>query len=283
MQALADWPNAQRRNIIGVFTDIDDTLTTHGEITADAFQAVSALKTAGLHVIAITGRPVGWATPLALRLPVDAIVVENGAAALQRLQVPKAAEINDKNELEAAYLLPKQLLKLYQQDVQTRIQNQARMQSVAQHVRAQLPHVRLSRDSVGRETDLAFDYNEYEQLSPATVQQVVQLLQEQGMLTTISSIHIHGTYERFDKWRGASWIVQHLFGRDLSLETDQWAFVGDSGNDEVMFQRFKNSVGVANIMRFAPQLRHLPSYITPGQRGAGFAQVAQAILSAKKC
>jgi hydroxymethylpyrimidine pyrophosphatase-like HAD family hydrolase len=30
----------QRQNIIGVFTDIDDTLTTHQAITADALQAL---------------------------------------------------------------------------------------------------------------------------------------------------------------------------------------------------------------------------------------------------
>ena len=35
MLPLSDWSLAARRNIIGVFTDIDDTLTTDGAITAD--------------------------------------------------------------------------------------------------------------------------------------------------------------------------------------------------------------------------------------------------------
>jgi hydroxymethylpyrimidine pyrophosphatase-like HAD family hydrolase len=57
MKDLAEW---RPSSIIGVFTDIDDTLTTEGAITPDALQALADLKAAGLHVVPITGRPVGW-------------------------------------------------------------------------------------------------------------------------------------------------------------------------------------------------------------------------------
>ena len=59
MKPLSDWLLAERQKIIGVFTDIDDTLTTHQAITADALQALADLRAAGLAVIPITGRPVG--------------------------------------------------------------------------------------------------------------------------------------------------------------------------------------------------------------------------------
>ena len=42
-----------------------------------------------------------------------------------------------------------------------------------------------------------------------------------------------------------------------------------------------HSVGVANIRRFEAELTHAPRYITPSERGAGFAEVARAILSAR--
>ncbi len=48
MKPLSDWPAEHRRNIIGVFTDIDDTLTTHGAISDNALQALADLKAAGL-------------------------------------------------------------------------------------------------------------------------------------------------------------------------------------------------------------------------------------------
>ena len=85
MKPLAQWSIEARRGLIGVLTDIDDTLTTHGAITADALQALADLKAAGLVVIAITGRPVGWCEPFAREWPVDAIVAENGAVALKNL------------------------------------------------------------------------------------------------------------------------------------------------------------------------------------------------------
>ena len=268
MKSLSDWPVEQRRNIIGVFTDIDDTLTTHGAITPDALQALADVKAAGLHVIPITGRPVGWAELLAESWPVDAIVVENGA-------------VSFKIGMQPLYLLPKMLSKLYQQDVATRTDNRTRMAHIAQQVLAQVPSAVLSRDHAGRETDLAFDYQEFENLPPETVQDILAVLKQAGMQTTVSSIHIHGCFGQFDKWLGAQWIVRELFQHELTNEIDQWVFVGDSGNDQAMFQHFTHSVGVANIRKFESQLTHLPRYITSSERGAGFTEVARALLDSK--
>ena len=86
MQALKLWPLEARRRITGVLTDIDDTLTSAGAITPDTLAALGALKAAGLHVIAVTGRPAGWSEPFALVWPLDAIVAENGAVAFLSCQ-----------------------------------------------------------------------------------------------------------------------------------------------------------------------------------------------------
>jgi HAD superfamily hydrolase (TIGR01484 family) len=278
MLPLSSWSVEARRGIVGVFTDIDDTLTTGGAITPDALQALADLKTAGLVVIPITGRPIGWCEPFmasAAPWPADAMVAENGAVAFAHDIVAKnLCEI----ELQPPQTVRKQLSKLYQQDAATRANNQAQMQKIATRVMFEVPGAFLTRDSVGRETDLAFDYNEFAHLPPATVQRVLAILQLEGMQTTVSSIHIHGCFGHFDKWIGANWIVRELLGRDLTQELDRWVFVGDSGNDQAMFEHFTHSVGVANIRRFESQLTHLPRYISPSAHGAGFAEVAQAIL-----
>jgi len=106
-------------------------------------------------------------------------------------------------------------------------------------------------------------------------------MRAEGMNATVSSIHINAWFGDHHKLAGARWIVRQLFGRDLEQEIDQWAYVGDSTNDVLMFERFPHSIGVANIHRFVPQLRHLPAYITRGERGAGFAEVADALLAAR--
>ena len=281
MLSLSHWPIEARRKIIGVFTDIDDTLTTHGAITPDALQALADLKAAGLHVIPITGRPVGWAEPLAASWPVDAIVVENGAVALKMAESAKFTENTPQIGIQPAHLLPRVLSKLYRQDAATRADNMARMARIAQRVLAQVPAAVLSRDHAGRETDLAFDYKEFEDLPPETVQDILAVLKQAGMQTTVSSIHIHGCFGHFDKWQGACWIARELFQRDLAQELDRWVFVGDSGNDQAMFQHFTHSVGVVNIRHFEAQLQHLPPYITQAERGAGFAEVARAVLAVR--
>lgn len=274
MLPLSSWPAAERSRITGVFTDIDDTLTTHGVITPDALQALAQLKAAGLCVIAITGRPMGWCEKLAATLPVDAIVAENGAAALVHPRPLSESSLQPPSDIA----IP--LSKIYQQDAITRAANQVRMQQIGTRVSFQVPGVLTTRDSVGRETDLAFDYHEHARLPPAVVQRVVDLLQGYGMHTTVSSIHIHGCFGNFDKWQGANWIVRELLQRDLAQELDRWVFVGDSGNDQAMFEHFTHSVGVANIRRFEAQLTHLPRYITPSERGAGFAEVVTAVATA---
>jgi HAD superfamily hydrolase (TIGR01484 family) len=283
---LADWPLRARSNIVGVFTDIDDTLTSYGAITPDALQALADLKAAGLYVIPITGRNIGWCEPFALGnaqtgaapWPLDAMVGENGALAY----APDSRLGNfGQNSLQPLSDMRRPLSKLYQQDAATLLANQSRMAEAAQRVMHALPNVQRSRDVGGRETDLSFDYAEFNHLPPETVQQVVAMLQAEGMHTTVSSIHIHGCYGSFNKWQGACWIVRELLGRELAQELDRWVFVGDSGNDQAMFEHFTFSVGVANIARFVPQLAHLPTYVTPSERGAGFAEVARAILQAR--
>jgi HAD superfamily hydrolase (TIGR01484 family) len=273
MLNLVEWPVAHRRGIVGVFTDIDDTLTTEGIVTGDALQALADLRAAGIHVIPITGRPVGWSVPFATQWPVDAIVAENGAVAL--IQDAAGPHPGPPPEGEGAV----SLRKIYQQDADIRARNFARMQDVAARIVRDVPGATLSRDSAGRETDIAIDHSEYTHLPPALIDRVVGLMQDEGMNATVSSIHINGWYGDHNKLSGARWIVRELFARELDAEIDRWAYVGDSTNDVLMFEHFPHSVGVANIRRFEAELSHPPKYITPSERGAGFAEVARAILA----
>jgi HAD superfamily hydrolase (TIGR01484 family) len=260
MKPLSSWQITERQKIVGVFTDIDDTLTTEGGITSDALQALHNLKAAGLMVIPITGRPVGWSIPFASIWPVDAMVAENGAVAL--LHNPTTNQVS----------------KIYQQDEATRTHNFEQMQRIAQRVLKEIPGTALAQDSPGRETDIAFDHSEFHKLSQDQIQQVLQLLKQEGMTVTVSSIHINAWFGDHNKWHGAQWILKELTGRDLKQELDQWVYVGDSTNDQVMFEHFTHSVGVANIKRFENELKHLPQYISNQERGAGFAEVANALL-----
>jgi len=259
----APWPPAPAAlaGICGIFTDIDDTLTADGRLDPAAAAALAALHAAAVPVIAITGRPQGWSEAFALAWPVRAIVAENGAVAL----------IRQGGRLQIEYT----------QDAATRERNAVWLRRAAERVLREVPTARLAQDSAGRVTDIAIDHSEFNHLDEATIAQVVALLRDDGLNATVSSIHINAWFGEHTKLSAAHWMLRRLFGRELAPEMQRWVYVGDSTNDQAMFGAFALSVGVANLMRFAAQLHTWPAYITQGERGSGFAEVAQAVLAAR--
>ena len=243
----------------GVLTDIDDTLTANGVIAESALAALGQLATARIPVIAITGRPAGWSEPFAMAWPVAAIVAENGAVMLRRVGDALVHE--------------------YVDDAPTRQINAQRLSACAQAVVAELPGANLARDSAGRLTDIAIDHSEFNHLDEAHIAQVVAVMRRHGLTATVSSIHINGWIGDHSKWSGARWAVQQALG--LDFDARDWLYVGDSTNDQLMFERIALSIGVANVAHFASQLSVWPAFVTQAERGDGFAEVAAALLAAR--
>ena len=61
-----------------VATDMDGTLTTHGEFTAELLQAFGRLEAGGIKVLIVTGRSAGWVSGIVNYLPVVGAIAENG-------------------------------------------------------------------------------------------------------------------------------------------------------------------------------------------------------------
>jgi len=249
------------QHIHGVLTDIDDTLTHNGSIEPVALDALQRLHEAGVPVLAITGRPAGWSEPFARDWPVLGIVAENGSVCLHKRDGT--------------------LTKTYTQAESQRAEQYARLQAVLHDIENRVPSAHRARDSAGRETDIAIDHSEFHHLDAPRVQQVLALMHTAGLSATVSSIHINGWLGAHNKYTGACWALQALLGVNLPAEQDNWVFVGDSPNDQVMFQHLPLSVGVANIRHFEGRLVHAPRWVTASERGAGFAEVAKAVLAAR--
>jgi len=249
------------RTVRGVLTDIDDTLTTEGAIPMGVAAALAALRQAGLPVIAVTGRPMGWSLPIAEHTPLAAVVAENGAVAI----------FSESGKLRVEYA----------QGEAERAANAIRLRVVAARILASVPGSTLARDSAGRVTDIAVDHSEFAHLEPAAIEAVVRVMRAEGMNATVSSIHINGWFGAHTKLTGAAWICRRLLARDLDAERGQWVYVGDSTNDQLMFAHFPLSVGVANLADFADRLTQWPAYITAFDRGRGFVEVAERLLAAR--
>ena len=280
LRPLAELPAGRLARVVGVLTDIDDTLTRDGAIEPAALAALRALADAGVPVVAITGRPVGWSLPMARAWPVAAIVAENGAVMLRRgpqgaCAVPSSPDQPDQPDQPGAGLRLDHVA-----DAATRAAHRRRLDACAAAVLAQVPGACLAQDSAGRLTDIAIDHSEHAHLDEAQIARVLALMHAHGLTATVSSIHINGWIGGHDKLSGAQWAVREALGRPWVPE--DWVFVGDSPNDQRLFASLPLSVGVANIARFVPQLQAWPGWVTTAERGQGFAELAQALLVARQ-
>ena len=247
--------------IRGLFFDIDDTLTTEGRLTAQAYSALERWKAAGKIAVPITGRPAGWCDHIARMWPVDAVIGENGAFYF--------------------YYDPagRKLQKHFLYDEPTRIANRARMAAVRDHILASVPGCALASDQLYREADLAIDFCEdVPALGLAGAERIAALMREAGMTAKISSIHVNGWFGDYDKLGMTRTFARERLGIELDPSGEGFAFAGDSPNDAPMFGFFRNSVGVANVRRYEALLAAKPAFITHGEAGTGFAELVTRLL-----
>jgi HAD superfamily hydrolase (TIGR01484 family) len=262
MQPLSTLPDNVRRAIRGVLSDIDDTLSCRGKITAHAYTAMQRLHDAGRMVIPVTGRPAGWCDHIARMWPVDAVVGENGA--LYMLHDDRAGKLRTR----------------FAEGSDERRAHRERLAAVATKILREVPGCAVASDQLYRETDLAIDYCEdVPPLSSQSVERIVALMRGEGMSAKVSSIHVNGWFGRHDKLSMTRTLLADEFGLDLDRERERLVFVGDSPNDAPMFDFFPYSVGVANVREFGERVTTPPKYVTTLKAGAGFAELADFLLA----
>ncbi len=241
--------DSELEKLRGVCLDIDETLSTKGKLTAGAFAALWELKKKGYLVVPVTGRPAGWCDHIARFWPVDAVIGENGAFVFylqngvrRRLDTP-GLEIDSRQKLAA---LGKKILEHF-------------------------PHAKWASDQNYRECDLAIDICEdVKPWSSAQVDQLLDLCQGEGAHAKLSSIHVNAWFGDYDKLKG----LKNWLSVGGSGAVDDLLFIGDSPNDEPLFSAFHKSVGVANLSRYLDRMKSTPRWITLGESGAGFVEMA---------
>lgn len=251
---------SELKKIKGVCFDIDETLSTHGKLTAEAYQALWNLKNAGFGLVAITGRPAGWCDHFARFWPVDAVVGENGAFTFfmsggkrRRVDTPSKGR-------KSVESLKKIILKKY-------------------------PHAKFASDQNYREVDLAIDFCEdVKPWTKAQVNRLVEVCEDAGAHVKVSSIHVNAWFGEHDKETGFRyWLKKGSPGlRGKKISFNSWVFIGDSPNDEPLFKAFKYSVGVANLKKFMSDIRHRPKWLTQNESGAGFCELSRCLVHSKR-
>jgi hypothetical protein len=264
MRPLVEMPRDVAARIHTVFSDIDDTLTTHGHLTVDAYAALDALKKAGIRVVLVTGRPAGWCDHIGRMWPVDAVIGENGAFYMW-------------HDAAARKLRTRHLL-----DDAARASNTERMAAVRDRILREVPGTAIASDQFCRLYDIAIDFCEdVPPLAPSDVQHIVTIMEEAGMTAKVSSIHVNGWFGDYDKLSMAKLLCNERFGFDLEAEREHCTFAGDSPNDAPLFASLPHSVGVANVKNFELPRGQEPAYVTQAEAGAGFAELARFLVAAR--
>jgi HAD superfamily hydrolase (TIGR01484 family) len=259
------WSTASPIDLAGiraVCLDIDDTLSTDGKLTAEAFASLWELRHAGFCVVPVTGRSAGWCDQIARFWPVDAVVGENGAFTF-------FMQGGVRRRLDTLGLLNP---------------SRDRLKRLAATICKHFPQAHWSSDQSYREFDLAVDLCEdVPAWDPRDLRRLVALCDREGAQTRLSSIHLNIWYGDYDKRRGIEcWWAHGAPGlRDAVPEPQEWLFIGDSPNDEPLFGAFRCSVGVANLAPYLPQLRSRPRWLTDGRSGAGFCEMVSHIVSVR--
>ncbi len=261
------WRNATKSELIkirGVCLDIDDTLSTSGKLTPEAYRSLWDLKNSGLAVVPITGRPAGWCDHIVRFWPVDAVVGENGAF---------------------TFYMEKGIRKRIETDwgAKKKDESQRKFEKLKKKICLQFPHAQWASDQAYREYDLAVDI--CEDVSPWSekdIQSLLALCHAAGAHAKRSSIHVNIWWGEYDKRTGFEfWIDQGAPGCPGKVPAkDSWLYIGDSPNDEPLFASFSLSVGVANLKKYLNILEHYPNWITQAESGQGFSEMAKKLLRA---
>ncbi len=215
-------------------------------------------------MIPITGRPAGWCDHIARMWPVFAVVGENGAFYMR-------------------YDRAQRKMTTHQWATEANLQdNRKKLDRLALEILQAVPGSALASDQHYRLADLAIDFCEDVAALPETaVQQIVSLFKSAGAQAKVSSIHVNGWFGAYDKLSMTKTLFAHELGIDLQNDNENVLFIGDSPNDEPMFEFFKYSVGVANIQHQLHRLTHRPKFVTQAHAGGGFAEMARYFLAAR--
>jgi hydroxymethylpyrimidine pyrophosphatase-like HAD family hydrolase len=263
MKPLEALGREEGARIDGLLFDLDDTFLSHGVLLREAYDALWDLHDGGVKLVVVTGRPSAWGELVVKQWPIDAATTENGAVPIVRADAGRRVVRVDGCE-------PAE-----------RARRRGLLEALAADVAAGVPEVKLAVDRGGRLSDVAWDVGEDVVVPRDRVAAVEAIIAEHGARSSLSSVHLHATFDADDKATGTMRLLASRFGVDVGAARVRWAFVGDSGNDRACFSAFETTFGVANVRASLGALALPPRYVARAEMGEGFAEIARALLRCK--
>lgn len=251
------------RRPLGIFTDIDDTLTSDGRLSAAVYAALERLQAANVRVVPVTGRPAGWCDMIARFWPVDGVVGENGAFYF-RYDRPTRT-----------------MIRRYAVAADVRARDRRALHALGERIVADVPGCAIASDQAYRESDLAIDFAEdVGPLPQSDIEAILAAFAAAGATAKVSSIHVNGWFGSYDKAAMTRHFAREILDCDLDVDNERFLFVGDSPNDAPLFAFFHNACGVGNVRDYGGRMPHYPRFVADGHGGAGFLEIVDEVLKA---
>ena len=204
-------------------------------------------------MVAVTGRPAGWCDHIARMWPVAGVVGENGAFVY--------TYDRDRRQMNRRFSDPGPGASPARREA---------LHAVARRVLREVPGTALASDQAFRLSDIAIDYCEdVPPLPPESVDAICRILQEEGVHFKVSSIHVNFWQGEFDKMTGVRRFLSDREGLSFGAVAETAVFIGDSPNDEPLFEAFPHSIAVGNLRGSWTASPRLPEYITDADSGSG--------------
>jgi HAD superfamily hydrolase (TIGR01484 family) len=259
MQALSLAPISTFASVRFVLTDMDETLTHHGRLSARTYDAMERLQFAGVKVIPVTAAPAGWCDQMARMWPVDGVIGENGGLFFRR----DAGGQGVTREFWHAE--------------ETRREIVDRLAAVGREIVAAFPSAVLADDQPFRLASLAFAMPHGE----AERRAIAAALRAANADVTINNLWILGWIGGYDKLAMTRRVLARTHGVDIETDRDLVMYCGDSTNDAPMFGHFRHTVGVSTVVRYLSEIPVTPRWITRGPGGDGFVEAADAVIASR--
>jgi HAD superfamily hydrolase (TIGR01484 family) len=260
MKDLALAPRSTFASVRFVLTDMDETLTYRGRLSARTYDALERLQRAGVKVIPATAAPAGWCDQMARMWPVDCVISENGGLFIQR--------DGERGVIRSFW---------HSDEKRQTISDQ--LAAIGRHIRQVIPSAMLADDQPFRLTSLAFAQPD----SEADRQILMTAMRKAGLNVAVNNLWILGWIGAYDKLAMARRVMTDVYGVNIDADRDAVLYCGDSTNDAPMFGFFRQTVGVSSVRRYLPEIPIPPNWITKGPGGDGFVEVADAVIAGKIC
>jgi HAD superfamily hydrolase (TIGR01484 family) len=258
MKDLALAPRSVFASVRFVLTDMDETLTCRGRLSARTYEALERLQRAGVKVIPVTAAPAGWCDQMARMWPVDGVISENGGLFIQR-----DGERGVKR-------------RFWHSDAKRQaISDQ--LATIGRHITQLVPSAMIADDQPFRLTSLAFVQPD----SEADRGVLVAVMRKAGLDVTVNNLWILGWIGGYDKLAMARRAMADAYNINIDANRDAVLYCGDSTNDAPMFGFFRHTVGVSSVRRYLAEIPIPPNWITKGPGGDGFVEVADAVIAGK--